>query len=131
MTDCAMCGDCCENIHLSVDRGSIVKALATGRVAGVWAKDANFILKNMLPDGTVKRDGKYVKQTLQCAKFDKTTRKCTAHDERPQLCRQYPFYGKDPKDYGGDTTMGGRCSFLADAGYKMLPIVEVRNGKSE
>jgi Fe-S-cluster containining protein len=66
---------------------------------------------------------------LQCKKFDKTTRKCTAHNDRPQLCRNYPWYGKEPKR--GDTTMGGRCSFLVDAGYKMLPIVEVRNGKSE
>lgn len=124
MTECSQCGDCCENIHLSHDLRRMRQELASGKAAGVWAKDANFILKNMIPDGTVVRQGK-VKQTLQCLKFDKETRKCTAHNERPQMCRQYPFYGRDPLQSGGDTSMGGRCSFLADAGYKMLPIVEV------
>lgn len=126
MTECGMCGDCCENIHLSVDRGTLVRNIAEGKVAGAYLRDANFILKNMLPDGTVQRQGNRVKQTLQCAKFDKATRKCTAHNERPELCRRYPFYGKDPLEHGADSTMGGRCTFLADAGYKMLPIVEVK-----
>lgn len=121
-----MCGDCCEDIRISVDLRSIRQSLASGKVAGKWAKDANFILTNMIPDGTVKRDGGRVKQTLQCAKFDKETRKCTAHNDRPDMCRQYPYYGRKPS---ADSTMGGRCSFLADT-YKMLPIVEVTHGST-
>lgn len=125
MTECSMCGDCCENIALNKDLGLMTAQIAFGKVAGKYHKDAVFIQNNMRPTGKVVRHGKVVKQVLECAKFDKETRKCTAHDERPEMCRQYPFYGRDPLESRGDTTMGGRCSFLADAGYKMLPIVEV------
>jgi Fe-S-cluster containining protein len=124
MTDCSMCGDCCENIRLNIDRGTLLQRVSDGKAAGTYLKDAVFILNNMIPDGTVARQGNTVKQTLQCKKFDKETRKCTAHNDRPEMCRRYPWYGKEPVK--GDTTMGGRCSFLVDAGYKMLPIVEVK-----
>lgn len=125
MTDCSMCGDCCEDIALSVDHGTIVARIAQGKSAGKWSKDAQFILTNMRPTGRVVRQGKRVKQVLECAKFDKETRLCTAHDDRPELCKQYPWYGGEPKQ--GDTTMKARCSYLADA-YNMLSIVEVTNG---
>jgi Fe-S-cluster containining protein len=118
-----MCGDCCENIALSTDHGTIIKRLAQGYGTGRWRKDAVFILNNMRPTGRSTRQGKMVKQVLSCAKFDSVTRKCTAHDDRPELCSGYPWYKGEP--ITGDTTMGGRCSYLGDA-YKMLPIVEVR-----
>lgn len=123
MTDCSMCGDCCEDLALNIDRGRILQRLADNYGTAGWRKDAVFIINNMLPTGKVVRHGNTVKQVLSCQKFDTETRKCTAHDDRPYLCEGYPWYSKAPKQ--GDTTMKGRCSFLADA-YKMLPIVEVR-----
>lgn len=123
MTDCAMCGDCCENIGLNVDVSIMKARLANGRVAGKDRKELLFITENFIPTGRVETRGGKTKRILKCLKFDKKTRQCTAHDERPTLCRRYPWYGGEPVK--GDTTMGGRCSYLADA-YKMLPIVEVR-----
>lgn len=131
MTECSMCGDCCENIALNVDLGTLVNSTASGQVnksqpLGGWYRDAAFIRANFIPTGEVRREGKRVKQVLKCLKFDTETRTCTAHNERPSLCRRYPWYDEDPKK--GDTTMGGRCSFLADT-YSMLPIVSI-NGKT-
>lgn len=127
MTECSKCGDCCEEISLNIDHGKIVQQIAQGYGAGRWLKDANFIINNMRPTGRVIRQGNRVKQVLECSKFDKESRICTAHDDRPTVCRDYPWYNREPVK--GDTTMKGRCSYLADA-YKMLPIVEVRNSKT-
>ncbi len=124
---CSMCGDCCEDIVLSVDHGTIISVMNPRHprsTDGKYRRDAAFINKNMRPTGKVIRHGAQVKQVLECAKFDTETRKCTAHNERPEVCRRYPWYGKTPER--GDKSMKGRCSFLADA-YKMLPIVEVRS----
>lgn len=123
MTDCSMCGDCCEDIVLNVPHGNIVRNLSKPRFVGQARKDAVFIVNNMRPTGRVERVGKQVRQVLECAKFDKETRTCTAHNDRPSVCFGYPWYGREPRK--GDATMKGRCSFLADA-YKMLPIVEVK-----
>ena len=125
MTDCSMCGDCCEDIALNVDLRVGSSWQSAGYMAGRKGRDWAFIQKNFVPTGDVVRQGKTVKQKLKCLKFDPEKRICTAHDERPDLCRNYPWYGGEP--VRGDTTMKGRCSYLADA-YDMLPIVAVYSG---
>lgn len=139
---CAMCGDCCERIKISLGRPGFTAAVSTsgglgvgkraigdwGRLqqsAGDYARDAAFILRWMEPTGEVTdarrwtdEDGveRYVtsRQIWRCLKFDPERRVCTAHAERPRMCSEYPFYGREP---GGSNTPNDdelRCSYWLD-----------------
>lgn len=48
-----------------------------------------------------------------CDAYDPEHGVCTAHDDRPPLCRDYPWYGRQP---GADdaATLYRQCSYLAD-----------------
>lgn len=54
-----------------------------------------------------------------CDIFDPVTRKCTDYDNRPGVCRDYPWYGSPPDPNKSLPTM---CSYRADAG---LPVADV------
>lgn len=47
---------------------------------------------------------------LACAYYDGQTQECRAYDQRPPVCRDFPWYGREPD---GDFAEG-RCSYLLD-----------------
>jgi hypothetical protein len=48
-----------------------------------------------------------------CDAYDPEHGACTAHEQRPPLCRDYPWYGEPPSaDRAG--TLYRQCSYLAD-----------------
>lgn len=58
---------------------------------------------------------------LWCDQFDRTSRLCLAHDHRPSICRDFPWYGREPRgtrtEWNGEHVIGlisRRCSFWAD-----------------
>lgn len=93
---CNKCGKCCEAIFLQHTKKE-VKGYKNNA-------DAAFILKNWeriskkealeinphLAEWETKRHFFY-----RCAKFDKNTRLCSVHEDRPRVCSRYPFYGRD------------------------------------
>lgn len=124
MTECARCGDCCDPVLLPADAAEVVFGGLKGYGPGTdwYRKHLHFrrfrgehqLTRDVLLSAAVEFD---------CDYFDQDTRQCMAYDDRPAMCRNYPFYGREPK---ADSTMGGRCSFLADVpGVTMLPIAEV------
>lgn len=154
MTDCAKCGDCCENIgtswNLEYLKSSVDKWLKgpdpeTDLDSFVeWMQESDSwkdqpvdvairTRRNSILNYHFVRDY-WVSQLEEpredgsdrwtCLAFDTETRLCTAHDSRPPVCSGYPWYGQEPKK---DTWLHPRCSFQADI-KTMLPIVEVYHG---
>jgi hypothetical protein len=71
---------------------------------GSWRANADFTEAHF----TEACDGYWM-----CDVFDPEHGQCTAHDQRPPLCREYPWYGKEPSaDQLG--LMYSQCSYLAD-----------------
>lgn len=132
-SECSKCGDCCEvvtfdigawkrknpqwrRLLLCVDpRVDWEPWKAQGYADSAKADtirnwlDANFILKNWFPIG----DGEAI-----CAAWDPETRLCTAHDDRPPVCRSYPWYSTGPRP---DAIESARCSFWADVPVEQRP----------
>jgi Fe-S-cluster containining protein len=117
---CAACGDCCERIHVTSGRGLLTAKLADPRVAGAARREAVFIDVHMTPTGEVDADWQN-RAAWTCDAFDRVSRLCTARDERPPMCSDYPWYGRTPASVDHDTDpartvawMGPRCSYLRD-----------------
>lgn len=47
----------------------------------------------------------------RCSNFDTETRKCTDYDNRPSMCRDFPWYGEEPR---GGATLPPDCSYRQD-----------------
>lgn len=62
----------------------------------------------------------------QCDKFNQATRLCEAHEDRPPVCSDYPWYGGKPKPLDI-----AHCSFWADLPSENRPPewVAVKIGK--
>jgi hypothetical protein len=79
---------------------------AIGRtdLSGSWRQDADFIAAHWTPDGD---------SGCKCDAFDPATGLCGAHDSRPPVCRNYPWYSDGP---GAEraASLPSHCSYLAD-----------------
>jgi Fe-S-cluster containining protein len=125
---CARCGDCCERFALATDQGAFAPTSQDppdgyrGRDPeweDVWLEwdkhlaDVAFQRVHFHPlmaDGKQVRDKTSDRGYYTCDAFDPTTRLCTAHADRPDTCRGYPWY-----DGGVATRMlPSRCSFWHD-----------------
>jgi len=134
---CARCGACCSPVPFTREQHDDVSKWSTAALAGVadpgtddgwahwlargwpangrdgavgkydpasrWRQDADFIAAHWTPDG----DG-----GCKCDAFDPATAMCTAHDSRPPVCRDYPWYGREPGT--GGMKLHPQCSYLAD-----------------
>lgn len=118
MTDCSRCGNCCENITISFD--------PMAEDLGDWGERGQVDLL-FIREHWHRRDG-FTTFTYSCDQFDPKSRLCTAHESRPPVCRDYPWYGRPPEERSSTVVakeMSPQCSFNADV-RTMLPIVEVR-----
>lgn len=106
--DCAGCGDCCDPVWLGMtglELAHDLAIIAAGRRASTADGETNlrFIAEHMVPlaaqpetyvDGLPAAGSGMV--AWKCDAFDPATRRCTAHDTRPPICRGYPWYGDAP-----------------------------------
>lgn len=71
--------------------------------AGKYRANADFIASHwkLNPGG----------ERWSCDAFDQVTRLCTAHEERPPVCRDFPWYGREPDLI---TSLNPQCSYLLD-----------------
>lgn len=124
---CAMCGNCCENIRIDTVHADKINEWwvfwANGgrsmlRSKKRWFQDARFISAHW---AETRRDGGDT--VHKCDRFDPETRTCTAHDDRPPVCQDFPWYDDDKieDDQIRKATMAARarvvdrsCSFLLD-----------------
>lgn len=138
MTECARCGDCCDPVVFVDETYEQVSKWTAEALRGVpdpgmdegWAHwvrhgwtdeyrdvavrrydpasryqaDANFITAHWHSLG----DNEY-----RCDQFDPAARLCAAHDDRPPVCRSFPWYGEDPVAFRTESLVP-QCSYLAD-----------------
>lgn len=140
MTSCAKCSACCDPVPFSAyehetvtawsgaamkaagtpdprdddgwawwiehgwDAAERDKAIERTDPAGRWRQDADFIAAHWTPDGG---DG------CKCDVFDPSAGLCGAHETRPPVCRDYPWYS-DPPDAERAACLPVQCSYLAD-----------------
>jgi Fe-S-cluster containining protein len=78
---CSACGDCCDPVWYPFGPADIRQSAATGGSA-----DLRFAASHWTPTGD-RYDGLH---GYSCDRFDRVTRLCTAHEERPPICRRYP-----------------------------------------
>lgn len=101
---CKGCGRCCQKIYVRHARNVIKTEEEFEKL-----KTLHFFY------GYLKVVGKdEVGLVFECTKLDKETGKCTAYNQRPLLCRQYP--------QEEIFMMGG--SITEDCGYKFEPIIK-------
>lgn len=137
---CARCGTCCERITLSHASRIDPARWSTKALEGVadpgtedgweswrahgWADDerdrARFLFD---PLGIVRQDADFIAEhwhpipdapgSSSCDAFDPESRSCTAHDQRPPVCRNYPWYGNPPSAERA-VHLELHCSYLGD-----------------
>jgi len=119
MTECNRCGECCENMPLNLTKRQLraVLAEASGDAGDAAQRDleenARFILGHWHRSG-----GGGTRTRYSCDAFDPASRLCTAHDERPPICRGFPWYDRPPGTR--KVRLPASCSFNADVG---VPVV--------
>jgi Fe-S-cluster containining protein len=121
---CARCGACCETIHLGVDPHAM-----TAQPGSRNAVDLAFIRAHWRHDGLIVNG----EQTWTCDRWDADTRECTAHDERPPVCRDFPWYQETPGPQRA-AALPPQCSYLGEvpsgqrpAGARpLIPVTVIR-----
>jgi Fe-S-cluster containining protein len=79
---CSGCGDCCDPIWYPLGPGDVRQSAGT-----TGSADLRFAVAHWTATGE-RRDGMHA---YRCDRFDERSRLCTAHDERPPICRAYPI----------------------------------------
>jgi Fe-S-cluster containining protein len=104
VTECTACGDCCDPVWYPWGAADIrQRADRTPKSA-----DLTFMAAHWHPTGERRDDA----HGYRCDFFDVQTRLCTGHDERPPICRGYPWY--DESAGQRLVLLPTRCAFRAD-----------------
>lgn len=117
MTECAPgCGACCDPVVLAFRPEDMVGPSAA------FAREHWTVI-----DEVTRGSGTYYR--IHCDVFDQATRRCTAYEQRPPICANYPAYG-EPLAPGHRKADGLPlvCAFQADV-RTVLPLVAVTHGR--
>ncbi len=108
-TRCSCCGDCCDPVWYPLSPADIRQGAVTAAGSASGA-DLRFAAAHWTSTGATDDVAGYA---YACDRFDPVTRLCTAHDERPPVCRGYPFYDRpsDPL-----VLLPARCAFRSQPG---------------
>jgi Fe-S-cluster containining protein len=101
---CSACGDCCDPVWYPEGPADLRQRAARARPGSELA----FLAEHWHPTGARRED----LHGYTCDRFDPRTRLCTAHDERPPICRGYPWYDAAPGRRL--VVLPARCAFRAD-----------------
>jgi len=128
----ANCGACCDPVLSNYGPYDIATAPA-------WQTELVWMRENTdpLPRGetlvrwrelvgagdrnVVDRDGMIIQPHFyRCHHFDDETRSCTNYENRPPMCRDYPFYGGTHGD--NEVALPKTCGYLVDVGRTPVPV---------
>jgi Fe-S-cluster containining protein len=87
-TQCSACGACCEPVWYPWGPADVRQRANRGDAP----EDLRFIAAHWVATGE-RRDDLHA---YACDRFDPVSRLCVAHDERPPICRGYPWYNEPP-----------------------------------
>lgn len=125
---CARCGDCCNPVEISGrhadqmtawwlywERGGKVGSRG-GRVRGFDMISVRFGALHWTEIERHTHESGDVKATLRCDAYDPGTASCTAYEDRPPVCTNYPWYGREDDESirKAGPHLERRCSFLLD-----------------
>lgn len=105
---CTCCGDCCDPVWFPLGPADVRQGAVTA-LAEPHAANLTFATRHWLATGETDAEGRHA---YTCDAFDARTRLCTAHDERPPICRGYPWYGRPPS--ATEPTLPARCAYRDD-----------------
>jgi Fe-S-cluster containining protein len=132
MTECNGCGACCDpfatiyspfdlvRLAHNVDPDELVfyrerltpYRRADGRRMTPWNSGwSEFVI-----DGQVQLVATHY---YKCANYDHETRRCLDYDNRPDVCRGFPWYDGKPDDH---KVLPPTCSFNEDIGQPVVPM---------
>lgn len=126
---CVGCGDCCAAITCNTTKVFLRAQLADPDSSVENRENAEFMLKHWrrITKAEAHRLQPYLEvfndQPIifwRCDAFDYTTRRCTAYDARPPICRDFPWYTYGPNTYG----LAGlpRCGYWVDVPEEQRPV---------
>ncbi|WP_161624347.1 YkgJ family cysteine cluster protein [Alicyclobacillus acidoterrestris] len=116
-----MCGKCCEAIRVNVspeekEHNKYVNSRDWSFIGEHWrnisedeAFHINPLLRLQKEVGLIDHDVWY----YACDMYDKSTHKCMAHDDRPPVCSEYPYYGRI-KPTETMTWYSATCGYIND-----------------
>ncbi len=105
----ARCGGCCDPVTIGHD--AVVRATARARSDGPGNEDDLFIAQHWRTE-SVEDDGETAH--VRCDQFSSEHRTCRAHSSRPPVCRDYPWYGREPGQDNTEFAYVPQCSYLLD-----------------
>lgn len=122
MTACRPdCGQCCDPVMLPYSRMEAIFDPSIPLEERQWAdrcltampvKEAHlkapWLIGRLLADRFGNPSSPFF---FRCSNFDPATRQCTDYDNRPGMCRGYPWYGGQPRT---DAALPPDCSYQAD-----------------
>lgn len=134
---CASCGDCCTEISLPLGVVLALDELLAGGDVPSAGVDPSYWF---IADHWLETERDDERALYECDRFDSLTRRCRAHDERPPVCRGFPWYENTPLDDAGVATperisrLPARCSYALDVppeqrrddARPLIPITVVR-----
>lgn len=125
---CNGCGKCCEAIRLGVSSAELKEIADKERAEGHETSDRIFIMEHWheIPESEafginpflqMQRDSEIVdgdRFYYTCDMYNTETKRCMAHESRPNICRGYPNYGKE---YGTEyfSWYSPTCSYIDGA----------------
>ena len=115
---CNGCGACCRVLVLAESPEEVRQMAALTRVLGI-PSDHQFAAEHWRPltrDEGMRRNAFYTSRLPPDAHLYTCDRlgddgRCTAYDERPLVCRGYPWYGAPPRDMA---LADPECGYLVD-----------------
>lgn len=115
---CARCGACCQSIPMAgLDR--MIEQRTAGERADDerWCADVDFMAAHWtrIAEGTEDRSPAY-----RCDQYDEVHMLCRVQEGKPPVCRDYPWYGKEP-DVAHISALDPRCSYLLDVALSLRP----------
>lgn len=131
MTECNGCGACCHPFTMPVTPQQL-RGFARRITDGAWMVEHLTPIRRrdgmaMAPwsDGYDERlddDGTpylVAGSYYRCDNYDETTRRCLDYNNRPSICRQYPWVDGIPQP---TAKLPPTCSFNADIGLPVEPV---------
>jgi len=123
------CGRCCDPVILT---RAMADRIAASLADGTATDSALFIAEHWTrrPDGAEldRMPGSSDATLWDCDQYDPATGDCLAHERKPPVCADFPWYGQGPADQSRWLEMV--CTFHADLGRRVLPLQVLSSHRS-
>lgn len=134
MTECNGCGCCCSPVVLSGSQRDYAEQFP-GTIGAPETANRDWVLNDLTPIPTregMQRaryldhaitplpGGQLVLSFFECRHFDALNRVCMNYENRPPICRGFPWFDNAPNEMQG---LPLECEFRRDIGEVPVPFV--------